>query len=245
MPTIRSEKTAHTEANEAIDLVVASGATGLHTLASGEGSESLADALPHEGYYRFILYESLDELRSSFVMPKMLRIGNERYSVSMVAPSHNITPKPNESWRYLLTELGSTTHVSPRQSEISELTPLVRSQIELIAIGASPKLQQRLSQFGSGWPDQQPVPATTIGAIHELVAWLCHKSDTVSATVSSDGVLSIATVFPEEVRLYVEIEPDGSAEAAVTRERRYARDISLDTIADLTPEVILAAVRSV
>ena len=67
----------------------------------------------------------------------------------------------------------------------------------------------------------------------------------MSATVSNDGMLSIATVFPNDVRLYVEIERDGSTGAAVTRERRYARDISGNTVADLTSEVILAAVGSI
>ena len=58
-------------------------------------------------------------------------------------------------------------------------------------------------------------------------------------------MLSIATVFPDDVRLYVEIERDGSVGAAVTRERRFASDIPADTIVDLTPEVIFAAVASI
>ena len=87
--------------------------------------------------------------------------------------------------------------------------------------------------------------ANTITAVNNLVTWLCNQSDTVSVTVSNDGVLSIATVFPHDVRLYVEIERDGSTGAAVTRERRYARDITSNTVADLNPEVILAAIRSV
>ena len=81
--------------------------------------------------------------------------------------------------------------------------------------------------------------------VNKLVAWLCSQSDTVSATVSSDGMLSIATVFPDGVRLYVEIERDGNVGAAVTRERRFAKDIAADTVTDLTPEVILATVSSV
>ncbi len=106
----------------------------------------------------------------------------------------------------------------------------------------NPKLQQRLSQFGSAHPGRELVDASTIESVNTMVAWLCQQSDTVSATVSNDGMLSIATVFPNDVRLYVEIERDGSTGAAVTRERRYAHDIPVDSIADLTPEVILAAV---
>lgn len=111
--------------------------------------------------------------------------------------------------------------------------------------GVNSKLQQRLSQFGSDHPGHEPVLASTIDTANALVAWLCEQSDTVSATVSSDGMLSIAAVFPSDVRLYVEVERDGSAGAAVTRERRYARDISIDTVADLSPEVVLAAVGSI
>ncbi len=84
-----------------------------------------------------------------------------------------------------------------------------------------------------------------LDGLYKLVSWLCQQSDTVSATVSEDGALSIATVFPKDVRLYVEIERDGSTGATVTRERRYAKDIAVTTIVDLTPEVILDAVGSV
>ena len=245
MPKVRSDKVAHKESNELVDLFVSSEATVSHTLVFKGKRESPARALPHEPDTRFISSESIDELRSSMVSPKMVQIGNGRYIVFMFASGHDISAIPSESLRNLMTESGSITRITPRQIEIPELAPLVRSQVELIATGANQKLQQSLSQFGSGWPDQQPVSPTTIGATCELVAWLCQNSDTVSTTVSSDGMLSIATVFPNEVRLYVEIERDGSAEAAVTRERRYARDISLNTVADLTPEVILAAVRSV
>ena len=81
--------------------------------------------------------------------------------------------------------------------------------------------------------------------VNNLVTWLCTQSDTVSASVSSDGMLSLATVFPDDVRLYVEIERDGSVGAAVTRDRRFASDIAVDTVVNLTPEVILAAVASI
>ena len=101
---------------------------------------------------------------------------------------------------------------------------------EEIVIGANSKLEQRLSQFGSDRPNQEPVSESTIRAAKALVSWLCHQSDTVSATVSNDGILSIATA--NEVRLYVEIERDGITEAAVTRERRYARDITSNTVDD-------------
>ena len=125
------------------------------------------------------------------------------------------------------------------------MSSLVRGQIEETENRVGPKLRERLSRFGADFSGQDPVSHSTISSVNGLVAWLCSQSDTVSATVSSDGMLSIATVFPRDVRLYVEIERDGSVGAAVTRERRYPSDISAVTAADLTPEVILAAVASI
>ena len=122
---------------------------------------------------------------------------------------------------------------------------MVRGQIEEIENRIGPKLQERLSRFSADFSGQDPVSDSTMSSVHELVAWLCHQSDTVSATVSNDGMLSIAAVFPRDVRLYVEIERNGYIEAAVTRERRYAKDIPAVTVTDLTPEVILAAVTGI
>ena len=122
---------------------------------------------------------------------------------------------------------------------------MVRGQIEEIADRVGPKLRKCLSRFGADFPGQDPVSDSTISGVKELIAWLCSQSDTVSATVSSDGMLSIAAVFPCDVRLYVEVERNGDVDAAVTRERRYASDISVHTVVDMTPEVILAAVGSI
>ena len=131
------------------------------------------------------------------------------------------------------------------QQTTADLSPLVLGQIEEIVPGINSKLRERLSRYWSDHPGQDLVSPYTMTSVNRLVAWLNNQSGTVSATVSSDGMLSIATVFPDDVRLYVEIERDGSVGAAVTRERRFASDISADSVADLTPEVILAAVASI
>ena len=125
------------------------------------------------------------------------------------------------------------------------LSTVVRRQLEEIMSGVSPKLQERLSQFKSGRPGQEPVCEPTMDEVKSFIGQLCGISPAVSATLASDGTLSIAADFPDDVRLYVEIERDGSAGAAVTKERRYASDIPGDTIAALTSEVIRAAVESV
>ena len=126
-----------------------------------------------------------------------------------------------------------------------DLSPLVIRQVEDVVTEIKPKLRERLSRFEADRLGEECVSSETMSHVNELVKWLCSQSDTVSATVSSDGMLSIAAVFPRDVRLYVEIERDGDVGAAVARERRYANDVSAITVADLTPEVILAAVASI
>ena len=132
-----------------------------------------------------------------------------------------------------------------KQRTTGDLSPLVIRQVEDVVTEIKPKLRERLSRFEADRLGEECVSSETMSHVNELVKWLCSQSDTVSATVSSDGMLSIAAVFPGDVRLYVEIERNGDAEAAVTRERRYANDVSAITVADLTPEVILAAVASI
>ena len=122
---------------------------------------------------------------------------------------------------------------------------MLRGQIEETENRIGPKLQKRLSRFGTDYPGQGPVSDSTMSSVNRLVAWLCSQSGTVSATVSSDGMLSIATVFPDDVRLYVEVERNGDVDAAVTKESRYASDISANTVVDLTPGEILAAIAGI
>lgn len=134
---------------------------------------------------------------------------------------------------------------SSDQQTTADLSPLLIRQLEEIIPDISPKLENRLSQFASDRPGHDPVPSLTMFEVRKLVSWLCGQSNTVSAGISSNGMLSIAASFPNHIRLYVEIERSGSAGAAVTRERRYARDIAGDTVTDLVPEVILAAIRDI
>ena len=137
------------------------------------------------------------------------------------------------------------TSARSEQQTVTELSPSVRRQIEQIIAGIDSRLVNHLSQFGNNIPGQESVSASTEFAVEKLVVWLCRRSGTVSVIVSNDGMLSIAAGFSNDVRLYVEIQRGGSAGAAVTRERRYARDIPGTTVGDLTPEVILAAVGSI
>lgn len=127
----------------------------------------------------------------------------------------------------------------------TSLSPVVRRQLEEIMSGVSLNLQERLSQFESGRPGQEPIREPVMAEVTSFIVRLCAESDAVSATFASDGTLSVAVDFPDEMRLYAEIERDGSVEAVVIKERRYASDILGDTVVTLTSEVILAAVNSV
>lgn len=129
--------------------------------------------------------------------------------------------------------------------ETSNYLHLALSRVESTTTRISAKLQERLNQFRDGLPGQEPVSTTTEAAVTELLVWLYGQAETVSATLSNDGMLTIAAVFPDEVRLYIEIERDGSAGAAVTKQRRFARDFYEDTIDCLKPGVILDAIGSI
>ncbi len=108
----------------------------------------------------------------------------------------------------------------------------------------SEKFQERLARYASARPGEEAISPQTLDDVKNLVAWLCQQSDKVSATVAGDGLLSVSTVFDEDVRLYVEVERNGSAGATVSRSREHAEDLPVTTIRELTPELVLGAVGS-
>ena len=144
-----------------------------------------------------------------------------------------------------ISRLDSATNELAAQPTLASAPPLGLRPLGWPIAVVSPKLADRLAQFEKDIPGQGSVSDSTRSAVAEVVARLLVVSETVSATVSNDGMLSIAAVFPRAVRLYVEVERDGRTGAAVTREKRYAQDIPASTVADLTAEVILAAVGSI
>ena len=78
-----------------------------------------------------------------------------------------------------------------------------------------------------------PVAASTLADLDTLLNRLQEISEAVSAVTSNDGVLSITAVLREDQRLYLEIQGDGTLEAAVSRSRTHAEDLSVTTISDL------------
>lgn len=245
MPTITVKNSGYAQSKLLEQAVAGSGATGPQILHIGEALCPPRDRLSLSGSFVPNVYEATHNRPLRSAVWKPFQVDGDWYDISLDSPMFDTTLIPNESWYCYFVDAWSVTPGSPMHRLTSELTSWVSSPREQVEPSLNPKLRKRLFQFGSDCVDQEPVSATTIAAVNALVAWLCGQSDTVSVTVSNDGVLSIATVFPNDVRLYVEIERDGSTGAAVTRERRYARDITSNTVADLNPEVILAAIRSV
>ena len=77
-----------------------------------------------------------------------------------------------------------------------------------------------------------------------LTRVLKKHTDRVSTVRSNDGTLSVTGVFDNNVRLYVEINPNGNVEAAVSRSPTNAQDLQVSTVYDLTEETVLDAVRN-
>lgn len=243
MPTIRAhEHGGYVEATFPEVFVARGNATEREVLVNYDWFEPFQGSLSATGFSRPRLYER--EASIDWGIPKTSVSEFKGYD-GFVVTLNNGTRMSVEPFDHNYRGPIARSLEQSHQRTTTGLSLLVRSQVDQIVTGFNPRLQERISQFGNDWPGKEPVSASTKSAVNEMVAWLCSQSETVSATVSNDGILSIATVFQNEVRLYVEIERDGSTEAAVTRERRYARDISGNTVAALTSEVILAALRSI
>ena len=98
-----------------------------------------------------------------------------------------------------------------------------------------------LHRFEQGISEQAQARQVFMPSVHELAAVLCElceRPSGVSATVDSQGMLTLSAAVPGHKRVYVEIEPSGEVGAAVTKERKYARDIPVHAIHELTREVI-------
>ena len=206
--------------------------------------ESFEASLTSTGFLSSSLHEQFREASLAWAIAQIPLVGIEGRSTFMLA-SKGGADMLAEPFDYGYRCPIMRDMELPGRQTTTGISPLVQSQVEQIVTGVNAKIRERLFQFWNDRPGQKRVSASTKHAVQRLVDWLCSQSETVSVTVSSEGVLSVAAVFSSDVRLYVEIERDGSTEAAVTRKRRYARDISGDTISELTSEVILAAVRSV
>ena len=242
MPTIRPQSRKLAEFDTAADILVSREATGSHIFLTSGGSQYLSDLLPRTGNRPLSSLVAIAELLLNFGTQNPLQIDLGGYDVSIVVQTKGLTAAPNESWHRFFNDPMSGTPASLPQETTSELSPLVLSQVEQIVVGISPKLQERIRQFEANRDGQEPVSAGTRSAVNNLVTWLHSESETVSATVSNDGMLSIAKVFPNEVRLYIEIERNGSAGAVISRSRIHADDLPVSTVSQLTKEMVLDAV---
>ena len=78
--------------------------------------------------------------------------------------------------------------------------------------------------------------------MNELVELLSGLGCGVSTVASPAGVLSVTGVFPGGVRLYVEVDSDGSVGAVVSRSSDEAEELQVTGISELTESFVLAAV---
>ena len=242
MPTMRTNNPEYIEERFPVTLGVHGTTTGGYGLLV---NEDWPNPFPATGFFEYNLQEALHSVQLGFGMLENSRAEIKGGGISIVVSLKNLGQLLTGSSDHDYLPPMTGTPELPEQRLAVELSPLVRKQVEHILTGSPSKLQERIYQFGNEYPGLEQVVESTKSALTNFVAWLSSQSDTVSATLSNDGMISIAAVFPNEVRLYVEIERSGSTGAAVTRERRYARDVPVHTVADLTPEVILAAVESI
>ena len=82
-----------------------------------------------------------------------------------------------------------------------------------------------------------------VADVEKFAAWLSYSIPPVSSGVSDDGLLSLAAVCDDDVRLYIEISLDGTVEAVVSKSLTHAKQIDVTTIGDLTPELVIGAIQ--
>ena len=248
MATINAKCRDFVEGESLTEPIYYATATGGRILISEEGFEAFCRNFMPTGFSRRNLQEALETIGSGALgLDMAINWPNDvgKLGIILDVSLNNVTQVGTEPFEYC--EMGPKMNICRGEGEekVVEVSPLLRRQVELVMAGTSSKLQARLAQYWEDTPDQINVTSSTKDAVSELVAWLSDHAQAVFATVSDDGTLSIVSIFPNEVRFYVEIERNGSVEGAVTRQRRYALDVTGKTVDDFSPEVIVAAVESV
>ena len=140
---------------------------------------------------------------------------------------------------FIRGDVGTSHSVRLRTHESTEqLSSLLRRQVEQAAGGIDERLQEHLSRYANSGSGGEPVAEITVAEVKDLVAWLCEQSPSVSATVADDGLMSLFAKLEGDVRLYVEVDRYGNAEAAISRSPTDVKGIDITTIGELTPELV-------
>ena len=146
---------------------------------------------------------------------------------------------------FIRGDVGTSHSVRLRTHESTEqLSSLLRRQVEQAAGGIDERLQEHLSRYANSGSGGEPVAEITVAEVKDLVAWLCEQSPSVSATVADDGLMSLFAKLEGDVRLYVEVDRYGNAEAAISRSPTDVKGIDITTIGELTPELVFGIVGS-
>ena len=106
------------------------------------------------------------------------------------------------------------------------------------------RIQSNISLFARPNETGRDFPVTTIPAIENVVAWLRGREASIFTAVSEDGLLSISATFQSGVRLFIEVDRDGSSEATVATSRTHVEAIAISTVEDLTPKVLATTIGS-
>ena len=106
------------------------------------------------------------------------------------------------------------------------------------------RIWSNLSLFARPSRTGQNVLKTTVDAVQGVVAWLHDQEASIYTAVSEDGLLSISATLRSGVRLFIEVDRDGSSEATVAISRTYVEAIDISTVEDLTPRVLATTIGS-
>ena len=109
---------------------------------------------------------------------------------------------------------------------------------------ADESILDKVSLFARPDLNGPPVLGSTLEAVENVTTWLREHATSTFAAVADDGLLSLSAVFQSGVRLFIEVDRDGSSEATVALSRSDVRALEVSTVTDLTPWLMEDAVGS-
>lgn len=104
--------------------------------------------------------------------------------------------------------------------------------------------RQSIDKFAYLDPSREPISVSILKSVTDLVVWLHQRGAHVYSTTTEEGILALEVTFDSGVRLFVEVDHDGGAEAATIGDSTGIIGLDVATVGDLTPELLLDAIRS-
>ena len=153
--------------------------------------------------------------------------------------SYEVTPNAliqSSDPYYLLNDLGQLQRKTSKRY-IHRVFAAAQRQAKV-----SERSMARINRFVEDCLQHQS-RAGVAASVDVLVSSLRRQAETISATVSNEGPLSICASL-KDVELYIEIEPNGHSEASVVKGQEFPKAVDITTASDLMPEVIFDVLRS-